>query len=74
MVASVFYRTDNPPALTQRVRYRLGFRERLVLQVEEKIDSTVSSSPYDRRPGGSWTQWRDATVIDLQELKQLTQQ
>jgi hypothetical protein len=57
-------------ALTGRYRYRLGWRRRLVLQVEHTFKaSTFFTCP---RPGRDVTfdatEWRDATIEDLQEI------
>lgn len=59
------------PGLTGKTRYRLGWRGRLVLQVEYRAHRYVSRyavpSPWAM---GLARYWRDATVEDLQALYQ----
>lgn len=61
--------TSSTPGLTGKTRYRLGWRGRLVLQVEyterrAMAGGWVVPKPYTVRC------WRDATVEDLQALYQ----
>lgn len=52
--------------LTGRTRYRIGFRKKLVLQVE------VWYRPFARNPCTKTTPygaWRDATIEDMQQIQ-----
>ncbi|MFT4162487.1 hypothetical protein [Shinella sp.] len=57
--------------LTGRYRYRLGWRRRLVLQVEHtfKVSTFFTCPPPPDYPlARDATEWRDATIEDLQEI------
>lgn len=56
--------------LTGKIRYRLGFGGKIVLQVqdtEKRFDRSLALSPtIDRMREGTF--WRDANFIDVQAL------
>jgi hypothetical protein len=61
--------------LTDNTRYRSGFFGGLVLQVEDterKPNLTIKLSPFIDRVR-EFKFWRDADLIDLQELERLDQ-
>lgn len=57
-------RINGRPGLTGRTRYRLGWRGRLILQVEHATHHRQSSG-WVVYPPYMISEWRDATVADL---------
>lgn len=59
--------------LTGRKRYRIGWRRKLILQVEVKrthySDPGCCGYPEERR----YTEWRDATADDIMNMPELSQ-
>lgn len=58
----------DPPGLTGKTRHRLGWRGRLVLQVERAELRATAGGWLATRPH-TVKVWRDATIEDLQALQ-----
>ena len=56
--------TEHRQSLTGRVRPRLGWFRKLILQVEVHVD-VIEPYPGHERKVRAYTQWRDATPADL---------
>lgn len=55
--------------LTGRTRHRVGFRGRLVLQIEHRfLPDTYRPPGHGHQPRSYVTAWRDATLADLASL------
>lgn len=53
--------------LTGRTRYRIGFRKKLVLQVEVWVHPALNYGL--RATAKPWPEWRDATIEDMQAIE-----
>ena len=53
--------------LTGRIRYRIGWRGKLVLQVEHSTGVLAVDGPHTGKVCGPYFGWRDATIEDMQD-------
>ena len=57
--------TQTGPFLTGRSRYRVGWRKRLVLQVEEGFDKVLPHAKDGKQATIQMRFWRDAQLSDM---------